>query len=133
MSEREREKERDRQRQKTQRERERGGDTDPTHVEDLETSDVEHTNEELPLVLGVQGPVDTLDQPGEHTVVEGLGQGGHGVGHLVDVTALGHVLAADLDLWLEQTLQQITSVDAQHEGDLLSLWRWQRERGMTVR
>ena len=94
------------------------------YVEDLETGNVEYTNEELPLVLGVQGLVDTLDQPGEHAVVQGLGQGGHGISHLVDVTALGHVLAADLDLGLEETLQKISGVDAQHEGHLLGLCRW---------
>lgn len=52
---------------------------DKTYVEDLESGDVEHTDEELALVLGVECLVDTLDQPLEHAVVQGLGQGSHRV------------------------------------------------------
>ena len=41
--------------------------------------------------------------------------------HLDQVLTLGHVLSSDLDLGLQESLQQITGVDAHKEGDLLSL------------
>ena len=50
-----------------------------TYVEDLETSDIEHTDVGLPLVLGVEGLVTTFHQPAEHALVYGLGQSRHGV------------------------------------------------------
>lgn len=45
-----------------------------THVEDLEPGDVEYTDEESLGSLGGQSLVDTLYEPGEETVVDGLGQ-----------------------------------------------------------
>jgi len=50
-----------------------------THFEDLESSNIKHTDEELPLDLGVQCLVDTVDQPSKHTVVKRLGSGVDGV------------------------------------------------------
>ena len=52
------------------------------YLEDFETGDIQHTNEELPLALGVQCLVDTTDEPLEHPVVDGLGHGVHTVHHL---------------------------------------------------
>ena len=52
------------------------------HVKDLETGDIQYADEELAFVLGVQSLVDTLHQPFEHAVVQGLGQGRHRVGDL---------------------------------------------------
>ncbi len=94
-----------------------------THLKDLETGNIQYTDEVLPLVLGVQGLVDTGHQPAEHPSVQALAKGSHGVHHLVLVLALGHPLVTDLHLGLQQGLQQVTSVDTQQEGDLLSLWK----------
>ena len=84
-----------------------------TYVEDFETSNIEHTNVVVTFRLCVQGSVYSLYQPIEHSVVQGLGNGAHRVGHLVFVTPLDHKLVTDLDLWLQQTLQQVTAVDAE--------------------
>ncbi|WAR11019.1 hypothetical protein MAR_036095, partial [Mya arenaria] len=45
----------------------------------------------------------------------------YGVDHLLLVTALSDKLSADLDLRLQQTLKQVSTVDAQKESNLLSL------------
>jgi len=52
-------------------------------LEDFEAGDIQHTDEVLSLVLGVQCLVDTGHQPGEHLAVDGLGQGSHGVNYLL--------------------------------------------------
>ena len=92
-----------------------------SYLKDLESGDVQHTDVVVPLGHGVQGLVDTLDQPVEEAIEEGLGQSGDGVHHLVLVSALHDELGADLDLGLQQALQQIVGVDAQQEGNPLSL------------
>jgi len=45
-----------------------------TDLEDLEAGDIEHTDEVLSLVLGVERLVDTGHEPREHLAVDGLGQ-----------------------------------------------------------
>lgn len=76
----------------------------PTHVEDFETSDVQYTDEVNPLESSLKSDVTLDDQPLEAAVEHSLGQGAHGVIHLVDVSALGHELVTDLDLGLGQIL-----------------------------
>ena len=44
-------------------------------VEDLKAGDIQDTNEELTLGLGLQCDVDTDDQPQEEAIEERLGQG----------------------------------------------------------
>jgi len=92
-----------------------------TYIKNLETGNVQHTNEVISLVLGFKSLVDSDDEPLEHTIVQRLGQGADGVGNLVLVTTLGHELVADLDLGLQETLLQVACVDAQEESYLLSL------------
>ena len=65
----------------------------PTHIEDLEAEDVEHTNEGGSLLLGVESDVHLLHQPLEETVVHVLGQGAHRVVHLLDTR---HVRSAQV-------------------------------------
>jgi len=52
------------------------------YLEDLEAGDVEHADEILPLVLGVERLVAAHDQPGEHARVDGFRQSGDGVDNL---------------------------------------------------
>jgi len=52
------------------------------YVKDLKSSNIEHTNEVLSLGLGVEGLVDTVDEPLEHTSVDGLRQSSHCVDDL---------------------------------------------------
>ena len=48
-----------------------------TYIKNLKTSNVQHTNEELSCLLGVQHLVDTDDHPQEHLLIDRLGQGTH--------------------------------------------------------
>ena len=52
------------------------------YLEDLEAGDIQHADEILPLVLGVQSLVAAHHQPGEHTRVDGFWQGSDGVDDL---------------------------------------------------
>ena len=96
-----------------------------TYIKNLETGDVQHTNEVVSLVLGIQSFVDSSYERAEHTVVQSLGQSVDRVQHLVFVTTLGYELVTDLDLGLQETLDQVTGIHTQQEGDLLSLWNTQ--------
>ena len=91
------------------------------YLEDLEAGDVEHADEVLPLVLGVQRLVDATDEPGEHARVQRLRQRLHRELHLVLVLTFRHHLVADLDLGLQQRLEKVSRVDAEQEGYLLRL------------
>lgn len=53
-----------------------------TYVENFETSNIEHTNEVLSLLLGVQGLVTPLHKVLEETIENTLRQGTYGVGYL---------------------------------------------------
>lgn len=88
-----------------------------THVEDFETSNIQHTDKVLPLLLGIQSFVTLLDEPLEETIEHTLAESSDGVGDLVLVTALGHELVSDLDAGLQQVLVQILAVDTQEFGD----------------
>lgn len=83
-----------------------------TYVENLETGDIQYTNEVLPLLLGIQGLVTLLHQPFEQSVEHRLRHGAHGIGYLVLVTTLGDKLVTDLDPWLQQVLVKVGTVAA---------------------
>ena len=68
-----------------------------TYVEDLETGNIQHTNEELSLGLDVQCLVDTIYEPSEETIVDGLGQGADRVDDLGLILALVDILVTDLE------------------------------------
>lgn len=86
--------------------------SEETYVEDLETGDIQYTDEVLPLLLGVQGLVTLLHQPLEQPVEHRLRHGAHGIGYLVFVTTLGDELVTDLDPWLQQVLVKVGTVAA---------------------
>lgn len=92
-----------------------------TYVEDLETSNIQHTDEVLTLLLGVQSLVTLLHQPLEQTIEHTLAQSTDRVVHLDDVTALRHELVTDLDARLQQVLVQLLHVRAEQLGDALTL------------
>lgn len=91
-----------------------------TYVEDLETGNIQYTDEVLPLLLGVQGLVTLLHQPFEHPVEHRLRHGAYGIGYLVLVTTLGDELVTDLDPWLQQVLVKIGTVAAQQLGHAIT-------------
>jgi len=92
-----------------------------TYVKNLETGDIQHTDEVLSLLLGVQGLVTLLHQPLEQPVEHGLRHGAYGVGYLVLVTTLGHELVTDLDPWFKQVLVKIGTVAAKQLGHAVTL------------
>lgn len=92
-----------------------------TYVEDLETSNIQHTDELLTLLLRVQGLVTLLDEPLEQTIEHSLAQSSDGVGDLVLVTSLGNELVTDLDPGLQQVLVQLIAVRAHQLGNTASL------------
>lgn len=87
-----------------------------TYVENLETSDIQYTDEVLSLLLGVQGLVTLLHQPLEQPVEHRFRHGAHRVGYLVLVTTLGDELVTDLDPWLQQVLIKIGTVATKQLG-----------------
>lgn len=92
-----------------------------TYVEDLETSNIQHTDELLTLLLGVQSLVTLLHEPLEQTIEHTLAQSTNGVGDLVLVTTLGDELVSDLDPRLQQVLVQLVAVGAHQLGNATSL------------
>lgn len=85
-------------------------DPSDTHLEDLKTSNIQYTNEVLTLLLGIQSLVTLLHQPLEQTIEHTLAEGTDRVGDLLDVTALGDELVADLDAGLQQVLVQLGGI-----------------------
>lgn len=90
-----------------------------TYIENLETSDIQYTDEVLTFNFGVKCLIDTQHKPGEETVVKRLSQGVHGVVDLSHGLTLGHVFIADLDLGLQEGGQKILGIDTEQEGDFL--------------
>ena len=41
-----------------------------THLKDLETSNVQYTDEELSLRFDIERDIDTFDKPAEHSIVD---------------------------------------------------------------
>ena len=48
---------------------------EPTHVEDFKSSNIQDTDELDTFLTGLQSLVDTLDQPLEETIEDGLSHG----------------------------------------------------------
>lgn len=92
-----------------------------THVEDLESGDIQYTDEVVPLLLRVQSVVTFLDQELEATIKHGLSQGTHGVRALIFGSTLCHKLVPDFDTRFAQILVQIGGGDAQQVGHSLTL------------
>lgn len=91
-----------------------------TYVEDLETGDIQYTDEMLPLLLGVQGFVTLLHQPLKQPVEHRFRHGTHGIGYLILVTTLGDELVTDLNPWLQQVLVKIGTVAAKQFGHAIT-------------
>ena len=53
-----------------------------SHLEDLEAGNIEYTDEVLSLLLCVECPVDTGDQPKKHLGIQSLGKGCHCIDNL---------------------------------------------------
>ncbi len=92
--------------------------TEETHLEDLEAGNIQHTDEVLSWFLRVQGFVHTGHKPAEHTGVQSFSQGRHSELHLGHGLALGYPLRADFHFGCEESLQQISAVDAEQMGHL---------------
>lgn len=90
------------------------------HLKDLKASDVQHSNEELPLHLGVQGLVNPGHQPLEHLVIDSLAQSPNGVLALFHVLTFLHKLIADFDPGPGDALLQFTRVETHEMGDFVS-------------
>lgn len=100
-------------------------DSGETYVEDLETGDIQYTNEVLPLLLGIQGLVTLLHQPLEQPVEHRLRHGAHGIGYLVLVTTLGDELVTDLDPWFQQVLVKVGTVAAKQLGHAITFLKYE--------
>lgn len=90
------------------------------YLENLETSDVQYTNEVNALEASGKGFITLGYQPAEHTVIDSLRHGAHRVVALVNVHTLGYELSTDLDLRLGDVVVEITGVEAHHLGYLLT-------------
>lgn len=93
-----------------------------TYVEDFETSNIQHTDEMLTLLLGVKSFVTLLHQPLEETIEDTLAESTDGVGYLVLVTTLGNELVTDLDAWFQQVLVQFLAIAAEQFRDTFTLF-----------
>merc|ERR1712142_458726 len=82
-------------------------------LENLETSNVQDTDEVLPGIGGVQRVVDKGDDPVKHTGEEGLGSGRNGEVDLVNVLALLDEILADLQLGLHEGVSEVIDLNAQ--------------------
>merc|ERR1719414_1561459 len=82
-------------------------------LENLETGDVQDTDEVPPGVGGVQGVVDKSDDPVEHTGKEGLGGGRNGKVDLVYVLTLLDKVLADLQLGLHEGVDEPVGLDVE--------------------
>merc|ERR1712142_1442788 len=87
-------------------------------LENLETSDVQDTDEVLPGIGGVQRVVDKGDDPVKHTGEEGLGSGRNGEVDLVNVLALLDEILADLQLGLHEGVDEVIDLNTEQVGGL---------------
>ena len=66
------------------------------YLKNLETSNIEHTNKVVSWQIGVQGDVQSNDNPVEQVLVGGLGQSSGGVITLIHVLTFVDELISDL-------------------------------------
>jgi len=86
-------------------------------VEDFKSSNIQDTDELDTFLTGLQSLVDTLDQPLEETIEDGLSHGTDRVRDLVDVTTLGDELVTDLDPGLHEVGVHELVFNSQQLGD----------------
>lgn len=82
-----------------------------TYVENFETSNIQYTNEVLPLLFGVKSFVTFLDKEFENSVEHGFGHGSNGVVDLVDITTLSDEFVTYFDPWLNIGLVETGSIN----------------------
>merc|ERR1719347_1089834 len=87
-------------------------------LEDLETGNIQDTDEILPGVGRVKGVIDQQDNPIEHTGEEGLGGGGNGEVDLVNVLALLDEVLADLQLGLHEGVDEPVDLNLEEVSSL---------------
>lgn len=93
-----------------------------TYVEDLETGNIQDTDEVLSLLFGVQSFVDSSDHPLEETIENGLRQGTDRVADLLFASSLSDELVSYFDSRFAQILVQIGSVQTQEVSDSFTLF-----------
>merc|ERR1712002_669543 len=81
-------------------------------VENLETGDVQHTDEVFSGVGSIERIVDFGDDPVKETGEERLGSGRNGESNLVNVLALLHVVLTDLQLGLHEGVDEEVGFDS---------------------
>jgi hypothetical protein len=84
-------------------------------LEDLETGDIEHTDEEGTTRLS-HGVIDLLDQPQEKTVVDGLCKSITRGKSLLLAEMLGNPISTGLDTGLNETLAKVDLIDTEEFG-----------------
>lgn len=90
-------------------------------LENFEACHVEDSDERGSLSLSsVQGTVDTIDEPLEHTLVTGLGDGFNGELYLFLCLRLGDELAANFDARCQECLGHVGDPQAQQVSNFLS-------------
>lgn len=91
-----------------------------THVENFESSDIKHSDEMVSLLVGVEGLVNPLHEPLEQTVVHRLGQRADRGNNLLQVSALGNHLGADLYPGLQEILVKLRTLKSQQLSDAIA-------------
>merc|ERR1719295_423511 len=87
-------------------------------LENLETGDVQDADEILSRIGGVQRVVDKGNNPIEHTGEEGLGSGGDGESHLLQILTLLDEIFADLQLGLHEGIDEVVDLNGEQIGSL---------------
>merc|ERR1711936_106993 len=85
-------------------------------LENLETSNIQDTDEILSGIGGVKRVVDQEDDPVEHTGKEGLGSGRNGEVDLVNILALLDEVLADLQLRLHEGVDKVVNLNSEKIG-----------------
>ena len=89
-------------------------------MKNFKTSNIQYADEgSAPPLAPVQRLVDTLHNPLEHALIDGLGDGLDRELNLLPVLRLGHEVAAHLQLGLEQGAREVRHVEAEEVADLL--------------
>lgn len=94
-----------------------------TYIEDLKTSNVEHTDEHNALLTSLKSLVTLLYEPFEVAVIYSLSQSTNRVRDLVDVPTLSDELGTDLDLRLAKILVKFIPIDTKQFCDNMASLR----------
>jgi len=90
-------------------------------LEDLESSNIQDTDEIGSLHLGFESFVDTFDNPEEHTFENSFAQSSDGVVDLHNRLTFVDVFSTDLDLWLDQRVKELFDWETEKMGDTLTI------------